>query len=69
VEKLLEEIAKYQTTLIVVGRELGYKNALLKRCRVISTEAPISAFARCPALRRKTQGQAESKGGEVEKTV
>jgi len=36
----------------------------LKKYQVISTEAPISAFARCPALRRKTQGQAESTGAK-----
>jgi len=38
--------------------------ALLKSLTVVSTEAPISAFARCPALRRKTQGQAESTGAK-----
>jgi len=36
----------------------------LKSLTVVSTEAPISAFARCPALRRKTQGQVESTGAK-----
>jgi len=43
---------------------LRVSTALLKRYQVISTEAPIYTFARCPALRRKTQGQAESTGAK-----